>query len=170
MNGTPSTHRNTSADWLGLVLAQAVWWLAVLDQTLAAGLLLLAQLALMWSRWRWQARHWLPVALIAASGVLVDGVIAATGVIRFRDPLLFGVPLWLLVLWASFALTVPILLQWLARPWLRAVVFVGAGPLAYVGGAALGAAKIVQPLPYALLLLTAWLLMPWLWSSFFRQS
>lgn len=77
------------------------------------------------------------VGAALACGLLLDGVLAATGWLDYAAPLpaLPG-PAWIATLWVAFAMTLQHSLQWLlARP-LAAVLF-GAigGPLAYWGAA-----------------------------------
>lgn len=62
-------------------------------------------------------------------------------------------PVWIVALWALFATTLNVSLRWLRGKWLLAMVFgfVG-GPLAYLGGAKLGAVSLLQQ-PQALIAL-----------------
>lgn len=153
-------------EWLALLLAQAVWWLAILTGAGFAAALLLLQAGLWWHAGRGRAPQWRIVLLITLSGLLFDAITVAAGLMQFRDPALFGVPLWLVVLWLSFALTVPTLFQLIPGHCPRTLLFAGAGPLAYVGGAALGAAQIHNPSIYTLLLISGWLLLPMAWWWF----
>ena len=76
------------------------------------------------------------LAVAAGLGVALDGALAALGWVAYAAPApalpAHGAPLWILALWASFALTLPRSMSWLARRPAWALVF-GAlgGPLAY---------------------------------------
>ena len=77
------------------------------------------------------------VGAALACGLLLDGVLAASGWLDYAAPLpAVPGPAWIAALWVAFAMTLQHSLQWLlARP-LAAVLF-GAigGPLAYWGAA-----------------------------------
>jgi hypothetical protein len=66
-------------------------------------------------------------------------------------------PLWIVIMWALFAMTLNVSLAWLKERPFTAVAF-GAigGPLAYWGGARLGALVLVEPLPALLALAIGW--------------
>ncbi|MBS0367142.1 MAG: DUF2878 domain-containing protein [Proteobacteria bacterium] len=71
-----------------------------------------------------------------ALGVLLDGSLAATGVLRYAAPSPAvpsgGAPLWILALWVAFALTLNRSMRWLlGRPVLAVVFGAIGGPLAY---------------------------------------
>ncbi|MGD2113695.1 MAG: DUF2878 domain-containing protein [Acidobacteriota bacterium] len=77
-----------------------------------------------------------------ALGVVVDGSLAAAGMVRYPDglPAPFLPPLWMLCLWPLFAALLPHALAWLrGRFLLGALLGAGGGPLAYLGGERLGA-------------------------------
>jgi hypothetical protein len=82
------------------------------------------------------------MALALLCGVLLDGALAMSGLLRYATPApavpTGGAPLWILALWLSFALTFNHSLAWLrSRP--AAAVLLGAlgGPLAYASAARL---------------------------------
>ena len=76
-----------------------------------------------------------------ASGVAIDGV----------------APPWILALWALFAMTLNGSLGWLKRrPGVAALLGAVAGPLAYWGGAKLGAVVLVAPVPALIALSVGW--------------
>jgi hypothetical protein len=63
----------------------------------------------------------------------------------------------MVALWANFAATLNVSLGALrARPWLAALLGGLGGPLAYWGGAGLGAMRLVEPLPALLVLAAGW--------------
>ena len=80
------------------------------------------------------------VLLALLLGIVIDGVLHATGWLRYASPSPSlppqGAPVWILVLWASFAMTLNRSLALLrGRPWLAAA-FGGIGaPLAYLAAA-----------------------------------
>jgi hypothetical protein len=99
----------------------------------------------------------LELALAAAAAVMgfaVDTVLVAASVfapVPFLTPPPFS-PLWMVALWANQAATLNSCMAWLRGRYLAGALFgaVG-GPLAYLGGAKLGAAGI--PSHYGLLIL-----------------
>ena len=82
------------------------------------------------------------MAVAVASGVVIDGTLralAAGCATPRRDPAFppHGAPLWILCLWAAFALTLTRSLAWLMRrPWLAALLGALGAPLAYASAAA----------------------------------
>ncbi len=80
------------------------------------------------------------LALATLIGVVVDTVLAATGMISFTGCACITPPLWMVVLWPSFASLFDDLLRWVpARPMIAIVLGLLGGPLAYLSGNALGA-------------------------------
>ncbi len=76
-------------------------------------------------------------------GIVLDGLLIATGVIVFPTASIlppFLPPLWMIVLWPTFAALFDDIMHWLLPHMTWAIVagFV-AGPLAYIGGQAFGA-------------------------------
>lgn len=66
-------------------------------------------------------------------------------------------PIWMITLWTLFATTLNVSLQWLHGRYLLASLlgFIG-GPLAYWGGAKLGAMQWLQPLELLIALAVGW--------------
>lgn len=94
------------------------------------------------------------LALALAVGLLLDGAFAATGWMRYAAawPWVDAAPVWILALWAAFALTLNHSLSFLRhRPWLTALLgFVG-GPLAYASAAgAFDAVDFGAPMPWVM--------------------
>ena len=129
---------------VNFVAYQAVWFAVVASAAsrraelgvAAAVLFVGAQLTL--------SRHRaLDARLMAAAvllGLIVDGTLGCFGWLRYASaaPALpaHGAPLWILCLWASFALTLTRSLAWLMRrPWLGALFGALGGPLAYASAA-----------------------------------
>lgn len=85
---------------------------------------------------------------VAALGAGMDSLLGLAGLIDFHStpwPSWMAPP-WLLAIWVVFAGAAPALMAWLKGRWLMcaALAAVG-GPLAYSGGAALGAATLPTP-------------------------
>lgn len=142
---------------------QAGWWAVVLSAArdhAAVGLLVVG-LVLTWhlTRVRPGPAEAALIAGAACIGLVFDSLLLATGWVEFAGDALFGilVPLWMLALWANFAATLNVSLRALrARPWLAALLGGVGGPLAYWGGAGLGAMTLVEPLPALLALAAGW--------------
>lgn len=148
---------------LPLLMAQAVWWAAILAGAALAAAALLVQIVLAYWLDRNSLPSWRRLLLLTGSGLLLDAVTVQLDLVAFRDASAVGLPLWLLLLWLSFALTVPRLQQWLPSRASQLAVFVIAAPLAYFAGAALGAATVQQPLWYGITLVAGWLALTLLW-------
>jgi hypothetical protein len=89
---------------------------------------------------RWPELRLLTFALVL--GLVLEHVLLYAGVVRYAgDPA--WVPVWMLALWPLFATTLNVSLAWF-KPRLGLAALAGcvAGPLAYVGGAALGAIQL----------------------------
>lgn len=113
-------------------------------------------------------RRLLAIALLL--GLLVDSAFAASGWLRFAEPWpwAWAAPIWIMSLWAGFALTLNHSMRFLRdRPVFAALFgFVG-GPLAYWTAArAFDAVSFGAPLPWVMLALAvAWaLVMPLLYA------
>jgi hypothetical protein len=103
------------------------------------------------------------LAVAVLLGVVIDGVLSASGGARYGAPVPAlpsgGAPLWILGIWASFALTLNQSLVFLrARPLLALLLGGVGGPLAYLGAARGWQALVFQePIWPAL----AWLAFGW---------
>lgn len=161
----PLPDRQRALPWLPLLVAQAVWWAAMLSSATVVAVLLTLQLALAVGFDRKALPSIAKWLLIVLSGLAVDALSVSAGLLQFRDADAFGLPGWLVLLWCSFALTVPRLQQLLVHRSAQTVFFVCAGPLSYFAGAALAAATIIAPFSYALMATVSWLLLPWLWRQ-----
>ena len=157
--------------WALLLLAQAVWFAAVLLGAVWALPLALAQLVLLSfaPALRFPLRVYFMIIL---SGLSVDYFLQAMQWIAFRsDPLFADIPLplpaWLIVLWFSFAMTVKPLTELVSSSLLRALLFASGGAAAYYAGARLGAAEILNYYAYFSVLTIMWMIFPgiWLWFA-----
>jgi hypothetical protein len=142
---------------------QVAWWALVLSaarEQAGVGLLVVG-LVLAWHLTRVRPGR-AEIALIVSAalvGLAFDSLLQATGWVAFAGGALFGflAPLWMVALWANFAATLNVSLRALrARPWLAALLGGLGGPLAYWGGARLGAMSLVEPPPALLALAAAW--------------
>ncbi|MHC4381077.1 MAG: DUF2878 domain-containing protein [Planctomycetota bacterium] len=127
------------AVWFLSVLGREGWWGG------AAALLVLVGLALR-SR-PFGARWFLLPPLAFLFGLAIDGLLASQGAMTYRhDAFLFGLPLWMPMLWAVFAGAIPFLLASF-RERLALISLLGAlgGPLTYLSAGRLGAVTSVDP-------------------------
>ncbi len=126
------------------------------------------------------------IGLAALIGLSFDSLLIATGWVSFGPPApvasqALGVathpvlasasfpttstgaslpPSWMIALWANFATTLNLSLAGLqSRPGLAALLGLVGGPLAYWGGAGLGAMTFVTPLPALTILALGWALL-----------
>jgi hypothetical protein len=98
------------------------------------------------------------VLVATLAGWLIDGGLAWAGVFAF--PMGSGIlgfcPLWMAALWANFAGTLHLCLDWLrGRYWLAAALGACGGPLAYYGGQRLGAMQFGDNVVTSLLVIAA---------------
>ena len=125
--------------WFACALGAARGW--PLLGPLVVGVLLILQLPLVPAPGK-QARFVLAVALF---GWLIDSGLACAHVFTFPvgSGLLGLCPLWMAALWANFAGTLHLCLDWLrGRYWLASALGACGGPLAYYGGQRLGALQL----------------------------
>lgn len=96
-----------------------------------------------------QPRRELALASVAVlAGALFENALAGSGWIRYGGPgVAIGLaPVWIVAMWPLFASTLNVSLRSLKpRPWLAAAVGLAGGPLAYYGGAKLGALHFDAP-------------------------
>lgn len=160
------------AIFLGLVLYHVGWLACVKEPTLGIGGFGAASVAIstaihlaLFSR---RAEFLRTAASASIWGLLADAVLMWSGVLVFASPIAGGwlPPVWMVALWWNVGLLCVAALDWLAKKPLWAVLFgVVGGPLAYYGGATMGAVTFGVPLPYALAAVAAeWGLTMWLWT------
>jgi hypothetical protein len=128
--------------WVNFIGYQIAWLIAVMGASRgftwpalsACGLFLGAQLAVS----RHRARELRVIAAAIGCGLIIDGGLAASGLLHYAAPSLAlppgGAPLWILGIWAAFATTLTRSLHWLqGRPILAACFAAIGAPLAYLG-------------------------------------
>jgi hypothetical protein len=139
--------------WFACVLGAARGW--PWAGTFAALLLVGAHL---W-RVRWSAAEGCLIAAAALLGAVGDTLLARTGWLRYAEGALLpgSAPVWIVALWMLFATTLRHSLAWLQRrPLLSAACGALGGPLAYLGGARLGALVVERPAPAYSALAAGW--------------
>jgi hypothetical protein len=107
-----------------------------------------------------RSRQILLMTVAASAGLLVDSLLIAAGILKFTQagPLPSLPPLWMTVLWAQFATTMPNCLRWLCqRPLLAAALTYVGAPMTFLGGQRMELVHIATPeLPSLLLLGSLW--------------
>lgn len=129
-----------------LVLFQGIWWSCILNfEPLAIVLLIVMALHFLWSHNiiepTLQKTDWL-ILPIMVTGLLTDWLLYQMGLYGFLGS---GFPLWLMILWFAFSMTVP---RSLASVVVRKPLWLGLcivfGPLAYFGGQYYGRLEIFE--------------------------
>ena len=148
----PQTTPDRRWQWSNVLWTQLAWFAAVLGA--AHGLpvwgTLPALAVLLWHlrrapRPRAEARLML---LAAGLGAVADTLVLRQGVLAYASGQWSAAlpPLWMTALWAVFATSLNVTLRWLhGRPLLAAALGAVAGPLAFLSGARLGAAQLLEP-------------------------
>lgn len=121
------------AVWFAAVIGagRGAWWPGVAAATLFVGV-----------QWVVSRERDVDLRLLAAAlacGAIVDGAMASSGLARYAasvPALPGGAPLWLLAIWACFALTLRRSMRFLlGRPFAALALGAIGGPLAYLGAA-----------------------------------
>lgn len=139
--------------WAHLLGFNLYWLLAVKWQQ-PGPLLAMLLLHFIFSPSRLRDWRLLPIAV---AGCLLDALLWQLGLFRFPS----GFPLWLVLLWLGFALTLAHGMRWLLRlpRWQQALFGAFGGASSYVAGAAMGAVH----LPWGIWISTALLAVIWMW-------
>ena len=102
--------------------------------------------------------------VLCAIGLAAESVMVALGHVAYPagQPVAALPPYWLVALWGEFAMAPNVTLRWLKRrPWLAAALGAVFDPLSFLGGARLGAARLVDEPAALVSLAVMWaLLMP----------
>ena len=92
-------------------------------------------------------------------GAFLDSLFVMNGWLDYPNGILLTgtAPYWIVSLWAIFASTLNVSMNWLHGKYFIAAVFGGVGgPLSYLAGARLGAVHIVDPIPAVMALGVGW--------------
>jgi Protein of unknown function (DUF2878) len=145
---------------INFVAYQAVWFAVVASAGHGRALLGMGAAALFaGAQLGLSRRRLVDGRLMAAAvclGVIIDGTLGVCGWLRYASPEPavppHGAPLWILCLWAAFALTLTRSLAWLMRrPWFAALFGALGGPLAYASAArGFAAVELAAPAAHAL--------------------
>ena len=132
---------------INLALFQIGWLVCVLGGNIYAVAFTLIALSLHLWLVLDNPREWKLIGVIVLVGCLWDAAMAQSGVMRYSDASIAGIPLWLVCLWILFATTFMHSLLWLQRYlWLAAVLAAVLGPLSYWLGSNLTEAELRAPL------------------------
>ena len=139
--------------WAHLLGFNLYWLLAVMWQQ-PGPLLAILLLHFLFSPCRRRDWRLLPIAV---AGCLLDALLWQLGLFHFPA----GFPLWLVLLWLGFALTLAHGMRWLLRlpRWQQALFGMVGGTSSYVAGAVMGAVH----LPWGIGISAALLAVIWMW-------
>ena len=141
--------------WINFIAFQLVWFAAVGGAAQGwpwAGPLAFAVFAVLHAATAPNVRGERSLVLAAiAIGLGVDTLMAATGLARYAAPFpsVHAAPVWIIALWAAFALTLNHSLAWMSRrPWWAAVLGAVLGPVSYIGAGRVFAAVTFADPPW----------------------
>jgi hypothetical protein len=104
------------------------------------------------------------IVMTGVIGVAWDSVMVAAGWLAYPSGTLVAglAPYWILAMWMLFATTLNVTFRWLHnRLWMAALLGAVFGPVSYLGGSAVGAVVLIEPVAAMTALSVAWaLLMP----------
>lgn len=148
---------------LNFVLFQIGWFACVISGAAKQPLIgvAIALLIIGWHLWRAQQPAQEIYLLLAAMllGALWDSLLVWQAWLDYPAGMLLPhtAPYWIIIMWALFASTLNLSLRWLKNRLILAVILGAiAGPLAYYGGARLGAVNFVQPIYASIALALGW--------------
>jgi len=160
-----------ASSWTDLVLFKVSWILLVVYQSAA---IMPALLIIFVKLFSWQnLSHYLALVLTTVlAGVAMDLMLAGAGVFVFSEPFF---PPWLIILWMSFALTLPRGFGFILKLHVSLQALTGfiAGGVGYFAGYMLGAVELgIAPIPALLLIAVLWALfvptLIWLDTNFYN--
>jgi hypothetical protein len=139
---------------LGVAHAQPLWGTAALAAAVAWHVAICAR----------PATELALVGVLCAIGLVAESAMVALGHVAYPcgQPVTWLAPYWLVALWGEFAIALNVTLRWLRRrPLLAAALGAVFGPLSFLGGVRLGAARFVDEYAALASLAVMWaLLMP----------
>lgn len=123
---------------LNAVLFQSCWFLAIFSHWYFA-LCAFALLLVHFVQTNTSAHKALKLSYIASIGILIDSLLMHLGIYQFPEPEQrtadFIIPLWLIIIWCAFTLTLLSSLQWfLTKPYLFISLCCISGPASYLAG------------------------------------
>ncbi|MCH8537103.1 MAG: DUF2878 domain-containing protein [Alkalimonas sp.] len=128
--------------WRALIGFELGWLALVIFQFWA---LLPVAIYIAWALNRLVRTQQTLVLQLAIMGIVLDSLLVWLGVMSFTTSA--WLPLWFLLLWCLFALTVVEAFADLLKPvWLAPILGAIGGPLSYLGGAVLSGGILVMPL------------------------
>ena len=150
--------------WANLVGYQLVWFGVVIFASRGQPWLSVALAAafalVQWQVSRQRVSDARLLACAVAFGIVIEGTLATSGLLRYASPSpALLAPVWILALWAAFAMTLNHSMMFLrGRPVLAALFGAVGGPLAYAGAArGFGAVAFATPAwPAMLALALGW--------------
>lgn len=148
---------------LNFVLFQLGWFACVISSAAKQPLLgsAVAAAIIGWHLWRapQPTREFYLIGTAMLIGVMWDSLLVWQDWLNYPAGMLIAntAPYWIVMLWALFATTLNLSLRWLKQH-MRLAIVLGAvaGPLAYYGGARLGALDFVQPVNALVALAIGW--------------
>lgn len=150
---------------LNFVLFQIGWFACVLSGAAKQPLIgaAIAALIIGWHVWHAQqpAKEISLLLIAMLVGAVWDSLLVWQAWLNYPAGILFPntAPYWIIMLWALFATTLNLSLRWLKQHMVLAILLGAvAGPLAYYGGARLGAVDFVQPANAIIALAIGWAL------------
>ena len=148
---------------VNFVLFQCAWFACVIaaarGQTWWGLLAVLAALAVYVLNAPRRPQALLLVVVVTLIGLVWDSVVLATGWLHYQRDWMSSAlaPAWIIAMWSLFATLLNVSLRWLrGRWWLAAAFGLIGGPLAYLGGARLGAVTLLLPMNALLLQGVGW--------------
>ena len=131
--------------WINFLWFQIIWLIAVVYHQQAITLLI-ASLCLHFVLTPTRRSDLFNLFIITLLGSLCDSFLSFLNILIFPEPLLiaFSIPLWLVLLWCHFALTLNHGMGWLVKLPMYAQILFGAvfGTLSYYAGAQIGTVNL----------------------------
>ena len=152
--------RNRLGTFFDAALAQLGWWVCVLGAARGYPILGPPVVTLLLILQTWglspagRRQAWRGILLLGALGTTVDSLQGGLGVLDFGDDSGWLAPAWITALWCQLATVLPAFAALRSRPIAAGLLGAAGGPLAYAGGARLGAADL-PPEPWISLLVIA---------------
>lgn len=155
------------------IMFQLGWWICVLGAAkgwpLVGPLVAVVLLAAHFACQKTPPWEWKIILVGTVGGFFIDSMLRVVGVLDFGGALF--APPWLVALWALLAMTINHSISWLSRNLTGASLFgfLG-GPLAYYGGAQLGALAVHGWADWALLAVVWAVIVPLLFEANHRLA